>query len=75
MSEEISLEELSREVDDLRESVNTQRLCLGFLSIVVFLLLAQSFMNYPNGSSYLAIIVIITIPIVLVICRLEQHGL
>ena len=75
MSEEVDLDELSREIENLRESVNCQKLCIGFLSIVVVLLLVQSFLKDPTGSSLLIVIGFVMIPIILVISQLEQRGL
>ncbi len=75
MNEENSLEEVIGEVENLRERLNIQSAYLGFLSIVVFFLLAQSFINDPFGPFYLLVIVMIIIPMILVICRLEQRGL
>ena len=75
MSEDINLEELSREVDDLRERVNFQRTCLEFLSIIVFFLLARIFIIDPYGSFYILIFGVVIIPIFLVLSRLEQRGL
>lgn len=75
MSEEVDFEELSREVEDLRRRLNSQRLYLGALSVIVILLLIQSFVNNPSGFFYLAIMALIIIPLALIIDRLEQRGL
>ncbi|MFW9835708.1 MAG: hypothetical protein ACFFEK_17020 [Candidatus Thorarchaeota archaeon] len=75
MSEEIDIEELSKEIKDLRERVNCQRLCLGGLSVVVIYLLFLSISCNPLSSYYLVIIAVVIIPLALVISRLEQLGL
>lgn len=75
MSEEVDLEELSREVENLRERVNNHKICLGILGIVVIFLIVQPLFYGPLGSYYFVIIVMIIIPIALIIGRLEQRGL
>jgi len=75
MNEEINLEELSKEVEDLRKSVNTQRFCLGVLSILVVYLIVRPGLDEPFGFSFLLIIGLILIPIVIVISTLERRGL
>ena len=75
MSKENDYEELAKEVENLKSRLNSQRILLGILSILVVLLLFQSIIEDPRSFIFLTLIAFIIIPLALLINQLEQSGL